>query len=173
MAIVKSVYHAPKKDGSYDDVYFRTSVDQIVDLPEKLDAKVKVAMAESGANLLPQLVVTTLTGSTVTVKQGSIAYTPTESNGKWTVDVPKLGDWTVHAEKSGVFSRDVMVTVDAVKQYNVHVSHGVRYGYRIKKDEGDPYGRVEYLYDAVGLTPAKMDFTAGKFNYGSWADKCL
>lgn len=171
MAIVKSVYHTPKKDGSYDDVYFRTSVDQVVDLPEKLDAKVKAAMAESGANLLPQLIITTLTGSTVTVKQGDISYTPTESDGKWIVDVPKLGEWTIHAEKSGVFSRDVTVTVDAVKQYSVHVSHGVRYGYRIKKTEGDPSGRVEYLYDAVGLTPAKMDFTTGKFDYGSWADK--
>lgn len=171
MAIVKAVYHTPKKDGSYDDVYFRTSVDQVVDLPEKLDAKVKTAMAESGANLLPQLVITTLTGSTVTVKQGDISYTPIESDGKWTVDIPKLGEWTVHAEKPGVFSRNVTVTVDAVKQYNVHVSHGVRYGYRIKKAEGDPSGRVEYLYDAVGLTPAKMDFTAGKFDYGSWGDK--
>lgn len=171
MTVIKTFYATPNGSGGHDINHFETEVAQIVDLDEKLDAKVKVAMAESGANLLPQLVITTLTGSTVTVKQGDISYTPTESDGKWTVDVPKLGSWTVHAEKSGVFSRDVIVTVDAVKQYNVHVSHGVRYGYRIKKTEGDPSGRVEYLYDAAGLTPAKMDFTAGKFDYGSWADK--
>ena len=29
----------------------------------------------------------------------------------------------------------------------------------------------KYLYDAVGLTPAAMDFTNGKFSYGDWADK--
>ena len=171
MTVVKTFYETPNGSGGYDVNHFETEVDQIVDLPEKLDAKVKAAMEESGANLLPQLVITTLTGSTVTVKQGDISYTPIESDGKWTVDIPKLGEWTVHAEKPGVFSRNVTVTVDAVKQYNVHVSHGVRYGYRIKKTDGDPSGRVEYLYDAVDLTPAKMDFSTGKFNYGSWGDK--
>ena len=45
-----------------------------------------------------------------------------------------------------------------------------RYGYRVKENESDPSGRVEYLYDAVGMTPAKMDFAAGRFDYGSWAD---
>lgn len=45
-----------------------------------------------------------------------------------------------------------------------------RYGYRVKENESDPSGRVEYLYDAAGMTPAKMDFAAGRFDYGSWAD---
>ena len=45
-----------------------------------------------------------------------------------------------------------------------------RYGYRIKKSEADPYARVEYILDAVGMVPAHMDFTSGRFNYGSWAD---
>lgn len=29
---------------------------------------------------------------------------------------------------------------------------------------------VTYLGDAVGMTPAYMDYTSGKFNYGSWRD---
>lgn len=45
-----------------------------------------------------------------------------------------------------------------------------RYGYRVKESEGNPASRVEYLFDAVGMTPAKMDYSAGAFNYGSWAD---
>lgn len=45
-----------------------------------------------------------------------------------------------------------------------------RYGFRIKEAESNPSSRVEYLYDAAGMTPAAMDFTAGTFNYGSWAD---
>ena len=45
-----------------------------------------------------------------------------------------------------------------------------RYGYRVKESEGNPASRVEYLFDAVGMTPAKMDYTSGVFNYGSWAD---
>jgi len=38
-----------------------------------------------------------------------------------------------------------------------------RYGYRMKIAEPDPASRVEYLFDAVGMTPAHMDFTAGGF----------
>ena len=45
-----------------------------------------------------------------------------------------------------------------------------RYGYRVKESEANPSSRVEYLFDAVGMTPAAMDYNAGVFNYGSWAD---
>lgn len=45
-----------------------------------------------------------------------------------------------------------------------------RYGFRIKNSEPNPSTRVEYLYDAVGMTPAAMNFSTGVFNYGSWAD---
>lgn len=45
-----------------------------------------------------------------------------------------------------------------------------RYGYRVKEIESNPSTRVEYLFDAVGMTPAKMDYNLGSFNYGSWAD---
>lgn len=45
-----------------------------------------------------------------------------------------------------------------------------RYGFRIKNSEPNPSTRVEYLYDAEGMTPAGMNFSTGVFNYGSWAD---
>lgn len=45
-----------------------------------------------------------------------------------------------------------------------------RYGFRIKNSESNPSTRVEYLYDAEGMTPAGMNFSTGVFNYGSWAD---
>lgn len=44
------------------------------------------------------------------------------------------------------------------------------YGLRIDKQDVNPDTRVTYLYDAVGMTPAYMDFNSGSFNYGSWAD---
>ena len=44
------------------------------------------------------------------------------------------------------------------------------YGYRIDKQDTNPDTSVTYLYDAVGMTPAYMDFSGGSFNYGSWAD---
>ena len=45
-----------------------------------------------------------------------------------------------------------------------------RYGFRIKNSEPNPSTRVEYLYDAEGMTPASMNFSTGAFSYGSWAD---
>ncbi len=44
-----------------------------------------------------------------------------------------------------------------------------RYGFRVKMSESSPANRVEYLYDAVGMTPAFMNFGSA-FNYGSWAN---
>lgn len=44
------------------------------------------------------------------------------------------------------------------------------YGLKIDKQDVNPDTRVTYLYDAVGMTPAYMDFSGGSFNYGSWAD---
>jgi len=44
------------------------------------------------------------------------------------------------------------------------------YGYRIDKNNLDPDTRVEYIFDAVGMTPAYMNFSTGQFNYGSWGD---
>ena len=45
-----------------------------------------------------------------------------------------------------------------------------RYGFRIKNSEPNPSTRVEYIYDAEGMTPASMNFNTGVFSYGSWAD---
>ena len=45
---------------------------------------------------------------------------------------------------------------------------GLVYGFQINGSESDPAAAVTYLEDAVGMTPAHMDFSAGKFDYGSW-----
>jgi hypothetical protein len=51
---------------------------------------------------------------------------------------------------------------------------GIRYGFRIDKNNSDPDTRVEYLYDAIGMTPAKMTYDEtthkGTFDYGSWGN---
>ncbi|MBP5163248.1 MAG: hypothetical protein ILP16_09780 [Spirochaetales bacterium] len=44
------------------------------------------------------------------------------------------------------------------------------YGFHISGTEGSPTARVTYLKDAVGMTPAKMNYVSGKFEYGSWED---
>lgn len=49
-------------------------------------------------------------------------------------------------------------------------STGVIYGFHINGNESSPANNVTYLKDAVGMTPAKMNFTTGVFDYGSWKD---
>ena len=49
-------------------------------------------------------------------------------------------------------------------------SGGTIYGFIINGNESDPAAAVSYTDDAIGMTPAHMDFTGGSFNYGSWAD---
>jgi len=47
---------------------------------------------------------------------------------------------------------------------------GTLFGFHIDSSESDPAAAVTYLADAVGMTPAHMDFTNGKFLWGSWRD---
>lgn len=46
-----------------------------------------------------------------------------------------------------------------------------RFGFRRKKSESNPATRIEYLFDAVGKTPARMNFGTG-FSYGDWSEFC-
>lgn len=44
------------------------------------------------------------------------------------------------------------------------------YGFHVNSNESDPATAVTYLRDAVGMTPAKMNYDTGKFEWGSWKD---
>lgn len=48
--------------------------------------------------------------------------------------------------------------------------YGHVYGFYINGAESDPEKAVTYLADAVGMTPAHMNFTTGVFDYGDWED---
>lgn len=45
-----------------------------------------------------------------------------------------------------------------------------RYGVRISHADSNPDTRVEYLFDAVGKRPARLNQETGEFDYGDWAD---
>ena len=60
--------------------------------------------------------------------------------------------------------------VDAINCLNRTFQTGTVYGFHIDSSEADPSAAVTYLRDAVGMTPAKMDYTNDKFDYGSWED---
>lgn len=44
----------------------------------------------------------------------------------------------------------------------------ILYGIRINKNDSNPATRIEYLEMAVGMTPAKMNYDTGVFEYGDW-----
>lgn len=44
------------------------------------------------------------------------------------------------------------------------------FGFHINGGESNPSSMVTYLEDAIGYTPAYMDYTNDVFNYGSWQD---
>lgn len=127
-------------------------------------------LGNGAVGCLPHITVTAPTGCTVTATNGSTTLTAEEESGVWQFNIPHLGTWTIAATKDGhTGTRAVQVT--GIAEYKVSLSHGLRYGYRISKSEGNPAARVEYLFDAVGIEPAAMNFTTGVFSYGGWADK--
>lgn len=74
-----------------------------------------------------------------------------------------------NAVENGVIARK-FVDVDAnIAALRLLMNTKV-YGYRINKNDSNPETRVEYLYDAVGMAPARMNYQTGQFDYGSWAD---
>ena len=48
------------------------------------------------------------------------------------------------------------------------LAKGTVFGMFINGHESDPSDAVVYLKDAAGMTPAKMDYSGDKFDYGSW-----
>ena len=60
--------------------------------------------------------------------------------------------------------------VDAINALNRTFKTDTVYGFHIDSSEADPSAAVTYLRDAVGMTPAHMDYTNDKFDYGSWED---
>ena len=53
---------------------------------------------------------------------------------------------------------------------DVRVKGVKRYGMKINKNDSNPTTRCTYLFDAVGMTPAAMNYTTGLFDIGDWGD---
>ena len=67
-------------------------------------------------------------------------------------------------------------SLNAIKDATLRVASavgnmgGTVYAFHIDGSEDDPDSKVTYLKDAIGMRPAKMDYTNGVFDYGSWKD---
>lgn len=109
----------------------------------------------------------------ITVTLGDTTLTASYDGVDYRVTLPSYGDYTVTCSKEigGVVkSNSKVINISVVQIYEMYIDPILRYGYRIKKSEPDPYARVEYIYDAVGMKPAKMNFSTGVFDYGDWKD---
>lgn len=71
----------------------------------------------------------------------------------------------VMLDKTGV---KIANTLEEIKNAIKSNKTATIYGIRINSSEGDPSEKVQYIADAVGMTPAHMDYTEGVFDYGSW-----
>lgn len=65
--------------------------------------------------------------------------------------------------------KQIVAAIDKVTSA-IRGSSATVYGFFINGNESDPSAAVSYTDDAIGMTPAYMDFTNGVFNYGSWED---
>ena len=80
------------------------------------------------------------------------------------IDSGKVNGYSAPASVEGLAIAGEARTVELVYQF------GRRYGFRRIKAESNPYARIEYLYDAIGMTPMSVDQTSGEPDYGSWKD---
>ena len=139
-----------------------------------IQQSIGVSGGGSGGGVLPHITVTAPTGCSITCVNGRTTLTTTENNGIYEFDVPRLGRWTLTCSKeiSGeTRTANRVVNVATVQNYAVNMSYGYRYGFRIRKGDSSAAGAVEYILDAVGKTPAHMDFTRGIFDYGDWGNE--
>ena len=61
--------------------------------------------------------------------------------------------------------------IDALKEIAGAITgKSTVYGFHVNGAESNPSAMITYLKDAVGMTPAKMDYTNDVFDYGSWKD---
>lgn len=60
---------------------------------------------------------------------------------------------------------------DAIAKLDEQINHRHKvYGFHINSANSNPSNAVTYLEDAIGATPAHMDYTNDKFDYGSWKE---
>lgn len=131
------------------------------------DGKVPASQLSSTGGLMPQIVVTCPSGSTVTCKGGTTNLTAT-SNGTATFTLPNYGTYTITATINGTpVSRPVVV--DAVKQYDVRpfydklsdnsweqISTASEIG--IAQDLWNIGDTIDFVVNGETLTIAIMDF---------------
>lgn len=71
------------------------------------------------------------------------------------------GSTYTYDEENSTWVEDQISGGGGVKNYKV-------YGFYVDSTESDPANIITYVEDAIGMTQAFMNYSTGKFDYGSW-----
>jgi hypothetical protein len=160
--------------------------------PAAGDGTIKLKFTEPADTFIDNQRVCSVKGVKIVMKQGG--YPVDETDGTLIIDNTDIGAYSDTAleitglnndedyylcafpySDSGLYNRAAGLRIwnndYAVKnRAKVTPKAYILYGYKKAKNDSAPGARVEALEMSVGLTPAKMDFTAGEFNYGGYAN---
>ena len=86
--------------------------------------------------------------------------------------ITDLGEVTVTAA-DGEDTAEEILKLSAYSLYEVELSFYTLYGFHITDNEADPESKVAYIAGCANenFTPAKMNYSTGKFEPGSWTGK--
>lgn len=104
---------------------------------------------EQSGGILPTVVVSAVSGSTVTLSKGLKVLTAEAVSGTWSFRPTEFGIWTATAVKDGVTATNT-VDVQAIKTYRIPVYTGAVYG--IKRTVANSSPEWERTDDAVNFT---------------------
>ena len=156
MATNKNIRMKQYNGTDYDTLYPEVTSANITDkgaangVPS-LDSNGKVPSSQlPQVGLLPQIVVTIDTGSSVTCTDGTTTLNGT-SNGTCTFNVPNYGTWSITATLSAD-SATGSVVVDTVKKYALTLGYYKIYGFTINEAESNPATSVTYTDGATAFT---------------------
>lgn len=84
----------------------------------------------------------------------------------------ETGEITITAT-DGKDVAETTVEITAYSLYEAELSFYTLYGFHVTDNESNPSDKITYIpgCDNEGFVPAKMDYSAGRFDYGSWTGK--
>ena len=112
-------------------------------------------LPQVGLGLLPQIIVTTVSGATVTATSGGETVSGTATGGTCTLDVPAFGTWAVTVTFSGESVSETVV-VDTVKIYEIELQFYHIYGFTINEAESNPIASVTYTDEATTFSKGSV-----------------
>lgn len=114
-----------------------------------------IPRGHDGGGLLPQIIVITAAGATVTATSGGKTVSGTAVGGVCTLNIPNYGTWAVSSTLNGQ-TVSGSVVVDSVKIYEIELQFINVYGFTINEAESDPVASVTYTDKATAFSKGSI-----------------